>query len=215
MRKLCFVLATTVLIGSLSAQTRNTSSVRYKWNDESGLPHYSDSLSAAAMKHCYDLVNDQGMVIQHVPRQLNPQERAAANKLAAEQAAKRRAEQERADADAQMLNAYPDEKSYRMAQQEVVQGIDRQIHTTEINLRSQEQALADLLSRAADNERSKTPVPKFLADSIAKQRDVVSEQRNILDRQKTQRAQTVLTQAGELSRYRRLKAAQAQDNSPE
>ncbi len=212
MRKLGFVLATTMLIGSLSAQPPHTGSVRYKWLDESGLPHYSDSLSTAALKHGYDLVNDQGMVIQHVPRQLNSQERAAAAKLTAEQAAKRRAEEERAAADAHMLNAYPDEKTYRMSQQEVVQGIDRQIHTTELNLRSQEQALADLLSRAADHERRKTPVPKFLADSIAKQRDVVSEQRNILERQKTQRAQTELTQAADLLRYRRLKAAQ--DNPP-
>lgn len=208
MRKLCFVLATTVLIGNLSAQTPTPSSVRYKWHDESGLLHFSDSLSAEAMKQGYDLVNDRGLVIQHVPRQLSPQERAAADKLAAEQAAQQRAEQERAAAGAQMLAAYPDEKTYRTSQQQMLQNIDRQIHTTQINLRSQEQALADLLSRAADDERRKKPVPKFLADRIANQRDVVSEQRNVMARQQAGRAQTVLDQARELSRYQRLKAAQ-------
>ncbi|TAL83680.1 MAG: DUF4124 domain-containing protein [Rhodanobacter sp.] len=209
MRKLCFVLVTTVLVGSLSAQTRPTSSVRYKWHDEAGLLHYSDSLSAEAMKQGYDLVNDRGLVIQHVSRQLNPQQRAAADKLAAEQAATRRAEQERADADAQMLSAYPDEKSYRTSQQQVLQGADRQIQTTRLNLRSQEQALANLLSRAAEDERSKNSVPKFLTDGIARQRDVVTGQRNLLKHQQTERAQTVLDQARELSRYRRLKAAQS------
>ncbi|HEY8682808.1 MAG TPA: DUF4124 domain-containing protein, partial [Rhodanobacter sp.] len=98
MRKLLFVFATVVLIVSLSAHAQNTGNIRYKWHDGQGLLQYSDSLTADAMKYGYDLVNDRGMVVQHVPRQLNPEERAAANKLALQQAAQRRAQQERANA---------------------------------------------------------------------------------------------------------------------
>ena len=210
MRKFLSIIAAAALIASLSAHAQNAGSVRYKWHDDHGLLHYSDSLSAEAMKYGYDLVNDQGLVIQHVARQLTPEERAAANKLAAEQAAKQRAEKERADADAQMLSAYPDEESFRISQQQALDTIDQQIHTTQINLRSQEDALTDLLGRAADIERSKKPVPGFLADSITRQRDVVTDQRNILERQQALRAQTVQTQAAQLARYRELKAAQKQ-----
>ncbi len=210
MRKLLFVFATVVLIVSLSAHAQNTGNIRYKWHDGQGLLQYSDSLTADAMKYGYDLVNDRGMVVQHVPRQLNPEERAAANKLALQQAAQRRAQQERANAEAQMLAAYPDEESYKISLQQTLDTIDQQIRTTLINLRSQEKALTDLLSRAADIERSKDPVPKFLADSIANQRNVVAGQRNALARQQAERALDVQQQASQLARYRELKAAQAQ-----
>ncbi|WP_449426898.1 DUF4124 domain-containing protein [Rhodanobacter umsongensis] len=209
MRKLLSAVAVATLLASLSVNAQKTTrSVHYKWHDGQGLLQFSDSLSADAMKYGYDVVNDQGVVIQHVPRQMTAAERAAANKLAEQQAAKQRAAQEIANAEAQMLSAYPDEESYRISQQQELDTVDQQIHTTQINLRSQEKALTDLLARAADLERAKQPVPKFLADSIAKQRDVVTGQRNTLERQQALRAQTVQQQAAKLARYRELKAAQ-------
>ncbi|OOG38986.1 DUF4124 domain-containing protein [Rhodanobacter sp. C05] len=212
MRKLLTVVVVTMLLASLPVHAQQTmgGGIRYKWHDGQGLLHFSDSLSAEAMKYGYDLVNDQGLVIQHVARQLNPEERAAANKLAEEEAAKRRAAQEVANAEAQMLSAYPDEDSYKISQQQQLDTIDQQMHTTQINLRSQEKALTDLLARAADIERTKSPVPKFLSDSIASQRDVVTGQRSTLQHQQALRAQTVQQQVKDLARYRQLKAAQAQ-----
>ncbi|GAA0887128.1 DUF4124 domain-containing protein [Rhodanobacter soli] len=210
MRKPLLVIAAVVLVASLSAHAQNTGNIRYKWYDGQGLMHFSDSLTAEAMKYGYDLVNDRGMVVQRVPRQLSAAERAAANKLAAEQAAKQRAAQERANADTQMLAAYPDEESYQIALQQTLDTSDQQIHTTQINLRSQEKALTDLLGRAADLENAKSPVPKFLVDSIAQQRNVVAALRNTLRRQQALRAQTVQQQVGQLARYRELKAAQEQ-----
>lgn len=202
------LVAVFMLLAGATVHAQNTGNIRYKWYDGQGLMHFSDSLTADAMKFGYDLVNDRGMVVQHVARQLNAQERAAANKLAAEQAAKQRAAQQIIDAETQMMAAYPDEESYRISQQQALDTIDQQIHTTQINLRSQEKALTDLLSRAAELENTKQPVPKFLADSIAQQRGVVTTQRNTLQRQQELRAQTVQDQAKQLARYRELEAAQ-------
>ena len=210
MRKPLLVLVAAVLVAGFSAHAQNTGSVRYKWHDGQGLTHFSDSLTPEAMKYGYELVNDRGLVVQRVPRQLNAQERAAANKLAAEQAARQRAAQELANTEAQMLAAYPDEESYRISLQQQLDTIDQQIHTTQINLRSQEKALTDLLGRAADIESAKDTVPKFLADSISKQRNVVAGQRNTLRRQQALRAQTVQDQVKLLARYRELKAADGQ-----
>jgi hypothetical protein len=208
MRKSLLVFAAVVLIASLPAHAQNTGNIRYKWYDGQGLMHFSDSLTTEAMKYGYDLVNDHGMVVQHVPRQLNAEERAAANKLADQQAAKQRAAQEIANAETQMLAAYPDEESYKISLQQSLDTIDQQIHTTQINLRSQEKALTDLLGRAADMESAKQPVPKLLADSIAQQRGVVTEQRNTLQRLQAERAKTVQQQVRQLARYRELKAVQ-------
>jgi len=206
------VIAIIALLASLSvhAQTHASDSVRYRWHDASGLVHFSDSLTREAMKYGYDLINDRGMVMQHVARQLTPEERVAANKLAAEQAAKQRAAQQVADAEAQMMVAYPDEASYRIFQQQTLDSIDQQIHTTQINLRSQETAMTALLANAAAIQSDKKPVPQYLNDRITKQGDVVSEQRNTLQRLQALRAQTVQLQIKQLARYRELKAAQAQ-----
>lgn len=214
MRKPLLVIAVVVLATSLSAHAQNTGNVRYKWLDAQGLVHFSDSLTAEAMKYGYELVNDRGLVVQRVPRQLTAAERAAAAKLAAEQAAQQRAAQERANADAQMLLAYPDEDSYRISLQQALDIIDQQIHTSQINLRSQEKALTDLLGRAADLENAKSPVPKPLADSIAQQRNVVATLRDTLRRQQTLRSDTERQQVGQLAHYREVRAA-AQNQSAE
>lgn len=212
MRKSSLAITAFIFAASLATQTLAQppagSSVQYRWYDAHGLMHFSDSLSAEAMKFGYDVINAHGMVVRHVPRQLNAEERAAAIKLAAEKAARQRAAQETADADAQMLSAYPDEESYKISLQQQLEAIDQQIHTTRINLRSQEQALTDLLARAADLENAKDPVPKFITRQIAAQRAVVTEQRDTLKRQQALRAQTAHAQVQQLAHYRQLKAAE-------
>lgn len=214
MRKLSFVVAMVALTLSLSVQAQlgknggQNSGIRYKWRDPQGLPHYSDSLTAEAMKYGYDLVNDQGMLIQHVERQLNPAERAAARQQAEQQAAQRRLADEQARNDIQLLSAYPDEASFKAAQQQSLDTVGQQMNTTRINLLSQEKALTDLLDRAADAERAKQPVPKELTDRIAQQRDVVASQRATLDRQQAAHDAAQQQAAQQLQHYRQLKAAQ-------
>ena len=210
MRKLLFFIATIALFASLSVYGQNKNTVRYKWHDAKGLMHFSDSLTADAMQNGYDMVNDQGLVMSHVERQLNPQERAAAAKVAAAQAAAQHALDDRARAEAQMMAAYPTEAAFKLSQQQVLESQDQQIHTTKINLRSQEQALTDLLVRAADTERAKNPIAKSLTDAIAKQRTVVTGQRSTLTRQQAARAEIVQDQAKQLARYRELSAQNAQ-----
>ncbi|WP_114240897.1 DUF4124 domain-containing protein [Dyella sp. C9] len=209
MRKTVFVIAMLALTAGAHAQAQKASSYRYRWKDATGLPHYSDSLTSDALKYGYDLVNDRGLVVQHVDRQLSPEERAAAQKVADQQAAEAHAAQERARNDAQMLAAYPTEDAYKTIQQQNLDTIDQQINTTRINLKSQEKALTDLLTRAGDLERAKQPVPKPLNDSIAKQRNVVARQRDVLDHQQSERDAAVQKNAQDLAHYRELKAAQA------
>ncbi|WP_266184129.1 DUF4124 domain-containing protein [Dyella humicola] len=209
MRKTVFAIAMLALAAGLHAQAQNSShgGIRYRWRDASGLPHYSDSLSSDALKYGYELVNDRGLVIQHVDRQLSPEERAAAQKQAEQQAAQQHAAEERTRGDSQMLAAYPTEAAYKDSQQQSLGNIDQQINTTRVNLRSQEKALADLLTRAGDLERAKQPVPKSLNDGISKQRNIVAGQRNTLERQQNARDAAEQKNAQDLQHYRDVKAA--------
>lgn len=213
MRRTLIVIAMLALTAGLHAQAQKGSSYRYRWKDASGLPHYSDSLTSDALKYGYDLVNDRGLVVQHVERQLNPEERAAAQKAAEQQAADQRAAQERARVDAQMLAAYPTEEEYATSLKQGLDNLNQQISTTRINLRSQEKALTDLLTRAGDLERAKQPVPKFLNDGIAKQRDVVSKQRDLLERELNARDAAEKKNVDDLKHYRDVKAAKEKERA--
>jgi len=193
------------------AQQSQGGGLRYRWVDAKGLPHFSDSLTDNAIKSGYDVLNNQGMVIQHVEKQLSPQERAAAQKLAAQKAIEQRIAAQKARNDVQLLNTYPDVASYKKALQQSLDSLDQQIDDTRINLHSQEQALAELLARAADLQNSKKPVPKFLNDRISAQRDIVAGQRATLAQQQDDRAAMEQQQALQVQHFVELKAKEKQD----
>lgn len=202
------LLMAPLLVASGFAIAQGRGHVRYQWQDAQGLVHFSDSLTQEAIQGGYSVIDDRGIVVARVARPPTAEERAAAAKQAEQDAAKQRAARQRANSEAQMLNAYPTEAAYRTFQKQSLETIDQQIHTTQLNLRSQEDALTTLLNRAGELERAKEKVPPFLVESIAKQRDVITAQRATLQRQQAMRAQTVEKQGAELARYRELKAAQ-------
>jgi hypothetical protein len=212
MRRLAFIVSITLSLGvagiASAQQATSNNGMHYRWVDASGLPHFSDSLTDDAVKYGYDVINSNGMVVAHVGRLLSPSERAAAQKQADEQAAQQHAIEEKKRADMQLLNTFPDEDALKLEQQQVLENLDEQMNTTRANLHSQDAALTDLLNRAADSERAKQPIPKFLTDQIATQRNVVANERALLERQKANRDVTVQQQAQELQHYRELKAAE-------
>lgn len=210
MRRFVFITLSLGL-ASLAAAQSAPSNMHYRWVDASGLPHFSDSLTQDAVKYGYDVINANGMVVTHVQRQLSPSERAAADREAAEQASKQHAIDEKKRRDIELINTYPDENALKDEQQQVLDNLDEQMNTTRSNLHSQDAALTDLLNRAADEERAKKPVPKFLVDQIATQRNVVADERALLERQKAHREATVQQQAQELQHFRELKASEKAD----
>jgi hypothetical protein len=143
---------------------------------------------------------------------MTPAERADADQKAAAKAVQDKAAADKALADVQMLNAYPDEASLKGYQQGVLENLDQQMKSTQVNLRSQDAALTDLLNRAAEDERAKNPVPKFLSDQITQQRNIVAGEHAQLARQQANRDATVQAQAQQLQHYRELKAAQAKQD---
>lgn len=211
MHKSIHILIIAALLASATANAQQQASqngMRYKWVDDKGLPHFSDSLTDDAIKYGYSVVNDQGMTVQRVQRTLSPAERAAAQKQAAQLAAQQRAARDRARTDEQLLAAYPDEASYKSSLDQTLANMDLQLHTSKLNLRSQEQSLTGLLARASEFEHNKQPLPKFLQEDIAKQRALVNGLQTTLTRQQTERDATAKDQAQQLAHYRALQAAQ-------
>lgn len=182
----------------------NTPTTHYRWHDAQGGLHYSDSIPPNAVHLGYDIVDDNGLLVRHVEREKTPEEHAAAEAEAAQVAAAKRAASQQALADQQLLAAYPDEAELRETHQARLAQMQQNINTTQSNLHSQEQSLADLLAHAAELERSGKPVPAALRTRLADQRKNVADERSEIAHLQSEREATAKKQDAELQRYRIL-----------
>ena len=198
-----FGLATSVMAGGPQA-----SSFRYRWVDATGLPHYSDSLSIKALKYGYDVLDSRGMVARHVHGEMTAAERKLADTSAARAASSRQTALDQLQEDRQLLTAYPTEASIKAAQQARIDNLGDRIHTTQMNLRSQEQNLAQLLDRAADYSTQGNTVPHALTERITEQRLVVTDQRQLLKQLHANKIDLDTQVATELAHYQALRAKQ-------
>jgi uncharacterized protein (DUF488 family) len=168
--------------------------------------HFSDSLTSNAIKNGYDVLNSSGLVVQHVQRQLTPEERKAADARQAKLAAQKAAAERQHSQDMQMLNAYPNERVFRDAQQAEVDQLTQSLSTTKINLHAQEQNLAELLAHVSELKHAGKPVPDYLEKRIDTQRAAVNQQRATLVKQQQAKDAAEKTMAERLARYRKIKA---------
>jgi hypothetical protein len=210
MRACSIVLTIFGLLLSLAVQAEQAEHNRYKWKDAEGNLHYDDALPPAALQFGYDVVNKSGMVVKHVDAPRTPEQIQADKAAAAKLAEEKHAMEEQAQRDQQMLAAYPNEQDLSRAQQGQLDSLDQEAHATQVSLASQEKSLTDMLSRAADLERSGKPVPGALSTQIETQRAVVAKQKDYIAGKQKERADTVQRFADELAHYRELRAKMAQ-----
>lgn len=210
---------TTLLVAALAftacmeATAAGTSHNRYKWHDAAGNLQYSDALPPEAAKYGYEVVNPQGVVVKRVERAKTASEQAAAKAAAATAQTEKSKITERVRADEQLLSGYPEESDLKRTQQQKLDMLDQQIIAAQIGLRSQEQVLADLLGRAAEDERNKKPLSDAQAGQLAKMRKQVDEQRLTVERRQGEREAAVSSFESETARYRELKAKIAAQKS--
>lgn len=218
MPRIALTLLTAVLLAAAVTTTAGagdaTPAVHYRWTDSAGVVHFSDTIPASALAGGYDIVNDEGRVVRHVPRELTPAERrAAAAAMAREAEAKRLAQQQNLD-DAQLLAAYSTDKDLEETQQAQLQQIQADIETLQTNLRSQEDSLTDLLSHAADLEHSGKPIPPYVNKRIAEQREIVNSERGEVKQRRADLANAKVRFQAQLAHYRALRAKYQQGDDP-
>lgn len=199
------ILAIAMALPALAANP-SAAATHYRWKDASGVVHFSDTIPASALAGGYDIVNNSGLVVRHIGRELTPAERKAAAADAARAASVKRVQQQQNMADAQLLTAYPTEQDLAHSQQGQLQQIRMDIQTLQTNLRSQEGTLTDLLSHAADLEHSGKPVPPGVSKTITEQRATVNEERKAIAQRQTDLADATAKFQSQLARYRALRS---------
>lgn len=179
---------------------------RYRWTDAQGVVHFDDVLSNAAIQTGYDVVNGSGMKIRHVAPPKTAEQQKADDQAEAQKKATDKAAAERARDDAQMLAAYPTEHDLSDAQTAQLAMIDQYIQSTQISLQSQEKSLTDMLSHAADLERSGKPIPAALSRQIESLRANVEKQKAYITAKQQEKVDSAAKFEIELAHYREIRA---------
>ena len=150
----------------LLAISFSSQAVQYRCKDENGKTHYGQALPFACENIAYEILSNQGIVIERVAPQ------KADDVIAAEKEAARQLQKEKDDVehqqtlDSRFLLMYPTKEDITRSQILKTEGLQRTLEVTKTALVSQKKQLKDLKRRAAEQERTGRPVSKSLRASI-------------------------------------------------
>lgn len=196
-------LLTFVAASALAAdKTRN----HYRWKDAQGNLHFDDALPNEALQFGYDVISASGIVVRHVAPPRTAEQIKADEKAEMQKKAEARAATQQAQEDAQILAAYPNEGELASAQKAQLDMIDQYIESTQISLQSQEKSLTDMLSHAADLERTGKPVPAALSAQIESLRANIEKQKAYIASKQQEKIDSAKKFDTELAHYRELRA---------
>lgn len=182
---------------------------RYRWTDLHGVVQYGDSPTAEALQAGYDVIDARGTVVKHIERVKTVEEKKLDASTAEAAAQEKRHAQEAAQADRQLLRAYPTEDALIEAQKQRITAFDQELANIKVSQADQEKSLAEQLAYAATFERDGKPVPMTVKQQIENLRANVESQKKFGDIKLAQRTDFERKSQAELAHYRELRAAQA------
>jgi len=194
------VLQIILLLLAASASAQNV----YKWVDEDGEVHYSQTLPPERAGQAHDRLTEDGLLAERVDRVKTADELAA---LKAEQAHKKEeAEQRRIQAqqDRLFLAAFPTEEDVRHSIQSRRDTVMAERDSVESLIEQSRARFAARVERAAALERRGEPVPESIIERIASDREAIRDLNERLDQIDARLAALDEELAAELRRHRRL-----------
>ena len=177
----------------------------YRWVDEAGTVHYTDTLPPAQADRGHAKMSEKGMVVEttepaKAPEELQKEEEDKRARLAAE-----RAKKEQEAADQMLLRTFGSVDDMIMTRDGRLASIDAMIRLTRGNIRRQQDLLRKLRADAADLERAGKPIPAHLSNSIASSEKSIHEAYATIVEREQQKQEIRASVASDLRRFRRLK----------
>ncbi|MBS3746082.1 MAG: DUF4124 domain-containing protein [Wenzhouxiangellaceae bacterium] len=197
-------MKTGLLIILLSLAAVASAQSVYKWVDEKGEVHYSQTLPPERAGEAHARLNDDGLVTERVDRVKTAEELAA---LKAEQSEKReQAEQRRIQAqqDRLFLAAFPTEDDVRQSIQSRRETVIAERESVESLIEQNRDRFAARVERAAALERRGEPVPESVVERVAADRAAIRQLAERLEQIESRLAALDEELAVELRRHRRL-----------
>ena len=198
-------LASTILLGAFAGVSLQAQAELYKWEDKSGMIHYSDVVPPEHSGHKRETLSPHGVVVDVVEaeRTLEQLERDA--RLADLRAEQHRMLAQQAAKDRVLMRTFSNEQDLIMAHDGKLSAIDVIIGATGNNIRRLNEQLRKLQKSAADKERAgRTVSAKLRREIMETQRQIEQNDDFILSKQEEKIAsQDRFTQ--DLNRFRELK----------
>ncbi len=138
----------------------------YKWVDENGKVHYGDRIPPQYAKQQREVINEQGVTTQTIPRQKTPEE-LAAEKKAREQAQVEAEKKKKQDAEDRLLmQTYSNVQALDADRKDRLGLIDSSLQIAQKSRAGTDTALKQLQSRKAAAEKNGGQAPPTLLKQI-------------------------------------------------
>ena len=159
----------------------------YKWVDENGKVHYTDTPPPESSSKEREVLNDQGMVTETLAREKTDEEIAAEQAAARDAAERKRIEDEIAAKDRMLLSTYTRVEELEMARDGRIQALDAQIRVVSGSISTLEDRLTKLEQQAKQVEANGREVPATLQQQITETRaELLQNQKFLFARQQEQ-----------------------------
>lgn len=194
-------LCLTLSLGAYAQETRV-----YKWQDEDGTWHYGDSVPPEYAEQPKQVLNDQGVTVDHLEGKKSA-EQIAAEKAQAELDLQKELQRR---ADVALLNTYVNVDEIIMHRDRRVELFQAQARVTELYLRNTQRRL-NSLERDARRFKpySSDPNAPMIEDSLLQDirgtKDAIERQQANLDKYRTSQQQIISRFEGDISRFKTLK----------
>ena len=186
----------------------------YCWN-ENGRKVCGDALPAEAAGTARSEFSSTGHHTGEIAAALTPEQRAAAEAAAADEATRAQLAAERVRREMAMVESYATEADLRKAFQERIDLRDESLKASEYGVTGLRQSLVGLLRQAGELELQGKPVSPVARNNIATQHAELRRREGLFAQQRIDRAQLDEELAAVLARYREIKgAAQARATVP-
>lgn len=197
-RSLLFALIIVAGVGEALAQTV------YRWVDHEGRVHLGHSVPPEYRALGYDRLAPDGRVLESVPPELTPEERAAERERRRRQAEIEAEEADQAARDRLLLAAYASEEAIIESRDMRLGAMQQQRRALNTSHRHAVERFEDLVARAADLNRQGRAVPDALQTSIAESRAEIRRLRRAIEDMDARMIDVTEQFELELERYRAL-----------
>jgi hypothetical protein len=186
----------------------------YRWVDDDGNVHYTDTLPPSQMSKGHSELSTGGVLLKTVPATKSLEEieqEEALRRLRFEQA--RLIERQRS-ADRVLLSSFSSEEDLISVRDGKLASIDAMIQMTRNNIQRQREWLAATRADAADMERSGEPVPRHLGDSISEAERAIEDAYAVIAAREAQKKAIREQFDQDLRRFRQLRKLAASGSQP-
>lgn len=177
----------------------------YRWVDEDGNVHFSDSMPPERVRSSHDEFSERGLRIKSIPAAKTREELQKEKELERLRVQQEELLEEQRQADRALLRTFRSEDDIGLARDGKIAAIDVMIGVTKNNIRRQQERLSSLLSDAANLELARKPVPGQLSDGISQAEHAIRDAyASIVDRE-AQKNSIRASFERDLARFQQLK----------